>query len=324
MPINNNFIPDEITRDAELVAAIANYTHNWSAIVGNPWSPAIAYPGDPNGVLGTLRLTGNNAGWQGFQFADVGRSLLVSAITQGFYKHNGWVWRFDNGTLAAGSVPANLIAPATFDGAGGTYTFSRNTPAINNFSYAQGTLQLFTNNGSRPILGFHRGGVDAIALYYDGGQNLRVRANTGEDYRIPPETSGTWTPVFRGLYTYGSATNSNSGVNQWTRLGNTVRASFVLGNVVPTGIPTGEPIVIAGLPFFSQNVTGNYGSFNITGWTNYNLGTGYIYMSGRVPQNANYCEIIKSGNGIGLNSVLVSAVTNGSNWIEGNIVYQAA
>lgn len=74
------------------------------------------------------------------------------------------------------------------DTATGSYLFQRDNPAIQNGSYGQGNahIELRTTNGSNPILGFHRSGFTASALYHSGYSSglLRVRGADGTDGEI--------------------------------------------------------------------------------------------------------------------------------------------
>lgn len=62
----------------------------------------------------------------------------------------------------------------------------RNNAAINNASYEQGNMELRTTDGSNPILGFHRGGSSAGALYHSGygTGSLRYRGADGVDGQV--------------------------------------------------------------------------------------------------------------------------------------------
>jgi len=65
----------------------------------------------------------------------------------------------------------------------------KNNPPLGDESYIvpNNTLELTTNNGtSFPILGFHRGGVSATALYHAGygNQSLRIRNADGYDSEL--------------------------------------------------------------------------------------------------------------------------------------------
>lgn len=70
----------------------------------------------------------------------------------------------------------------------GGQTIIKNNPAMSIFSYASGQnhLECRTTNGSNPVLGFHRSGFSATALYHLGyGDNsLRIRNADGFDGAI--------------------------------------------------------------------------------------------------------------------------------------------
>ncbi len=70
----------------------------------------------------------------------------------------------------------------------GAYLFQRNNPAIQNASYGtpNNHIELRTTDGSNPILGFHRSGFSASALYHSGYGSglLRVRGADGTDGEI--------------------------------------------------------------------------------------------------------------------------------------------
>ena len=68
---------------------------------------------------------------------------------------------------------------------GNAYIF-RNNPPVDNAAYTNTHIELITNDGSVPGIGFHRAGLDAFALYYAGGNppNIRYRDNGGNDGRV--------------------------------------------------------------------------------------------------------------------------------------------
>ncbi|WP_396190001.1 hypothetical protein, partial [Flavobacterium sp.] len=86
---------------------------------------------------------------------------------------------FDNGAVSfSGNVSAaGVNSSAQVD-------VAMNVPAISNSAYLDGHVELVTTDNSRPRIGFHRAGTDAVALYYDGGTTLRVRGNAGADYGV--------------------------------------------------------------------------------------------------------------------------------------------
>lgn len=81
----------------------------------------------------------------------------------------------------------NRITAAFLSLAGGQQIL-KNNPAIQNGSFLAPSnhLELTTNNGSNPILGFHKAGVSATALYHAGygSESLRIRNADGYDSEL--------------------------------------------------------------------------------------------------------------------------------------------
>lgn len=59
------------------------------------------------GTYGGVNITGANGGWAGFQFNSSSRYFMSSSGQTGEFDSSAgaWQWRWDNGTLAAGTVP---------------------------------------------------------------------------------------------------------------------------------------------------------------------------------------------------------------------------
>jgi hypothetical protein len=79
--------------------------------------------GEPTGSYGSARIAGSRNGWSGIDFSDASQVLMVHPNYQGFLSNQtgNWQWRFDNGTLAVGTVPwANIsnkpVATPSADG----------------------------------------------------------------------------------------------------------------------------------------------------------------------------------------------------------------
>jgi hypothetical protein len=93
-----------------------------------------------------------------------------------------------NADLLDGLDSESFFRSDANDTATGSYLFQRDNPAIQNGSYGQGNahIELRTTNGSNPILGFHRSGFTASALYHSGYSSglLRVRGADGTDGEI--------------------------------------------------------------------------------------------------------------------------------------------
>ncbi len=85
-----------------------------------------------------------------------------------------------DGISSASFLRSDANATAT-----GAYLFSKNNPAISNTSYAttNNHIELRTGDGSNPIIGFHRAGFSATALYHSnyGIDSLRMRNADGND-----------------------------------------------------------------------------------------------------------------------------------------------
>ena len=92
-----------------------------------------------------------------------------------------------NYTSYSANQAVNTTSNVTFNNlsiTGADNLFNKNNPAISNTSYVVGNnnIELRTTNGSNVILGFHRSGFTAVALYHDVNNSLRLRdANTGID-----------------------------------------------------------------------------------------------------------------------------------------------
>ncbi|WP_345870289.1 hypothetical protein [Shewanella algae] len=58
---------------------------------------------------GSVSIDGSKGGYAGIHFEDAARTLMVGSSAQGFHTGSAWQWYFNNGVLAAGTVPwANL------------------------------------------------------------------------------------------------------------------------------------------------------------------------------------------------------------------------
>jgi hypothetical protein len=99
---------------------------------------------------------------------------------------NALTLRNDGGplNLGSGSFQTSIIG-SQINLSGGSTQYLRNNPAISNNSYAvpNNHIELRTDNASNPILGFHRAGSTATALYHAGYgiDSLRIRNADGND-----------------------------------------------------------------------------------------------------------------------------------------------
>ena len=107
---------------------------------------------------------------------------------------NALTFRNDGGPLNLGkdSYQTNIL---------GSTLYLRNNPAISNGSYAVGNnhIELRTDNGSNPTLGFHRSGFTAVALYHDTGNSLRLKDAAGTDSLMLHTTNyNSYAPTLTG------------------------------------------------------------------------------------------------------------------------------
>lgn len=78
----------------------------WRTIVHSGNAPG-ALNAQAAGTFGGMNITGANNGWAGFQFNSSSRYFMSSSGQTGEYDTSAgaWQWRWDNGTLAAGTIP---------------------------------------------------------------------------------------------------------------------------------------------------------------------------------------------------------------------------
>ena len=105
----------------------------------------------------------------------------------------------------------------------------KNNPAIANDSFlaAKNHLELATNDGSNPILGFHRAGASATSLYHKGygDDSLRVRNADGfdgaiiHDGNIATKTAGNANNLLNLLGSLVGPAAHWNGTYRWRHLG---------------------------------------------------------------------------------------------------------
>jgi hypothetical protein len=104
---------------------------------------------------------------------------------------------------------------------GGQQVFKNNPPLSNaSFFASESHMELATSNGSNPIIGFHRGGRTAVALYHGGAGNdeLRIRNNVGYDSPLLHDENHTLNTKVHGLRTAFFSMNTPTAVNSITTL----------------------------------------------------------------------------------------------------------
>lgn len=105
-------------------------------------------------TYGGLRLPDMTSGWAGIEFSGAGINFMVGSRYQGMHTAAGWIYQWDNGTLAIGSVPPARVPAGTFQS--GTYAFpgSISVSGIGNFATLQATNLNVINSmfvGANPV-----------------------------------------------------------------------------------------------------------------------------------------------------------------------------
>jgi cytoskeletal protein CcmA (bactofilin family) len=215
------------------------------------------------------------------------------------HNHDATYLKLTGGTLAGqlnasnvnGGTPwtsANLTPTPAGIGAlalsGGTVTGQLlsifNVPAVSNNSYIDAHIQIRTTDNSCPRIAFHRAGTDAIALYYAGGSNLRIKDWIGDDYSI-------WTT---GNLTGDQSANHNHDATYYTKtqLQTNGQASVHWGNITNTP-STYTPSAHSHTEIVSTYADGNYGVRLL----NYQLSNGNIVY---IPCKYTFIKVLAQRN----------------------------
>jgi hypothetical protein len=138
------------------------------------------------GTWGNFKLAGtNNASWSGFQFnsgvgSDIRYFMTNGGQTGEHDSSTGWQWRWDNGTLAVGTVPWARISgvpsfpylPTAGGGMSGMFNTVANTAAFN--SANDTTLSVRGSTTAGAIMSFHRAGAYAINVGLDTDNYFKI------------------------------------------------------------------------------------------------------------------------------------------------------
>jgi hypothetical protein len=123
---------------------------------------------------------------------------------------NGTNLQIDGGNVAIGPGTATKKLEIF-----GDLRIIRNNPPLDNGAYFSGQIEMQTNDGSAPRIGFHRLGNSAVSLYHDGDGShpLKVRTIGGMDVSIG--LAGRKTAAQLNDPTYlgsGAYTNTGDGI----------------------------------------------------------------------------------------------------------------
>jgi len=195
-------IPEDIARDSEVAAAIT--AHNIADWVHIEYLWRVFLPRD---------RTGHGVGY----ITDTEVASLIANHTAAVDPHPIYLtqpegdgrYRQTATPLVDGDIPATIARDAEFVDADLVHTnladphpnlwtrianaflaltggqvIMKNNPAMSpvSFSASQNSLEIRTTNGSNPILGFHRSGFSATALYHLGYGNNSLRIRNGDGF----------------------------------------------------------------------------------------------------------------------------------------------
>ena len=150
-------------------------------------------------------------------------------------------------------------------------------------------------------------------LYLSGGVYL---GGTGAANHLDDYEEGTWTPTAADATSGGNT--GTTGVGSYTKIGNTIRVTAALTNVVTTGMTAGNSFYVQGLPFASADIAGASAFF-----------TGGVYTSA-VTIASSVLSFMYDNGASALNfydtdgAILVSDITSGSGDFYFTAIYQTA
>ena len=143
----------------------------------------------PAGTWGNFSLTGtSNASYSGFKFAtgvgSDGRYFMTNGGSTGEYNESSstWMWRWDNGTLAFGTIPWARLS---------------GVPAMNYLSLSGGTL-----NGSLTAQGdiVVQSASPTIRMYDTDGRGCYIHNNSGQLYFLRMNDAKTAWEQLNGVW----------------------------------------------------------------------------------------------------------------------------
>jgi hypothetical protein len=150
-------------------------------------------------------------------------------------------------------------------------------------------------------------------LYLSGGVYL---GGTGAANKLDDYEEGTWTPTAADATSGGNT--GTTGVGSYTKIGNTIRVTAALTNVVTTGMTAGNSFYVQGFPFASGDIAGASAFF-----------TGGVYTSS-VTIASSVLYFMYDNGASALNfydtdgAILVSDITSGLGDFYFTAIYQTA
>jgi hypothetical protein len=205
---------------------------------------------------------------------------------------------------SAGPERVQIISRNT---AGVSYVQTQNSQLLIG-SFDNFAVQFMVNNSSKVVLETNSDVKVSTGNLVIGtaAKGIDFSANGGDV--LSQYDEGTWTVQ---LFDAGSGGNASptTVTGYYTRVGRMVTATFGgLDNISTVGMTAGNYLFVT-LPFTSSASVG-FSSAVIT-TSSINFGIGYTYCSPSVGLNSNRASFSVSGSAVGLDALLVSALTSG-------------
>ena len=136
--------------------------------------------------------------------------------------------------------------------------------------------------------------------------------------------TGNWTPVLSDASSAGNLAGVTVAEASYTKIGRlvTVETAFQITSV--SGMTTGDPLYIQGLPFPSRAGDDDYRSHGIVGYfSGISFDSGFTWIATRIEgDEISYLVFQEAGSGVASNKILVSQIV-GTPYIQLSHTYQA-
>jgi len=221
----------------------------------------------------------------------------------------------DNATLTqigcvAEYLPSGINATQWVDTSGNNLHGSTSTATAVN--HTTGALTMVDN-----IVMADGKGIDFSATA--DGTGASSVAEVLSDYE-----TGNWTPVLSDASSAGNLAGVTVAEASYTKIGRlvTVETAFQITSV--SGMTTGDPLYIQGLPFPSRAGDDDYRSHGIVGYfSGISFDSGFTWIATRIEgDEISYLVFQEAGSGVASNKILVSQIV-GTPYIQLSHTYQA-
>jgi hypothetical protein len=158
-----------------------------------------------------------------------------------------------------------------------------------------------------------------LAFISGKGIDFSATAGTGTSELLDDYEEGTWTPVVADASSGGN-TASGTFYGHYTKVGNLVTITGSLRDINTSGMTTGNPIYVQGLPYTCSSLTG---TVIFTGSVQATTLSFSGFVSGSVADGTSYLRFFDTSSGGGFSTVPLSAITSGTTDIYFTTTYQA-